>query len=112
MGLEKVCSKRPRGNFGIHLSFLNGYRSLIDFLIARVFFCGADEDQTDSAMAEYGWVVVNLWLLLPSTTTSEFEAVVFGLSQPAQPVLAEAVDNYRCEKNLVHCVQNLPAALE
>lgn len=54
MGLEKVCSKRPRGNFGIHLSFLNRYRSLMDFLIARVFFCGADEDQTDSAMAEYG----------------------------------------------------------
>lgn len=54
MGLEKVCSKRPRGNFGIHLSFLNRYRSLIDFLIARVFICVADEDQTDSAMAEYG----------------------------------------------------------
>lgn len=54
MGLEKVCSKRPRGNFGIHLSFLNGSRSLIDFLTARVFFFGADEDQTDSAMVEYG----------------------------------------------------------
>lgn len=51
MSLEKVCSKRPRGT---HLSFLNRSRSLIDFLTARVFFCGADEDQTDSAMAEYG----------------------------------------------------------
>ena len=35
---KRSVQKRPRGNFGIHLSFLNGSRSLIDFSLHVSFF--------------------------------------------------------------------------